>query len=133
MQEGEGRRNRENRAIYRVTKFSRRQFLKRVSVTVGGAAIASISFASACKSPGSITTGNDYGCYYFSAGNIKHSRFVLNSADFNRSTFKLHYADIGYDLPNLDHTNFEHSRYYWFFVHAAHYITSAYQCPQYRM
>jgi len=55
MSEDEEKENRENKANIRVTKFSRRQFLKRVGITAGGAVIASISLTSACKSSGSTT------------------------------------------------------------------------------
>ena len=41
----------------RVTRFSRRQFLQRVGIAAGGAALAAISLESACQPSGSTTTG----------------------------------------------------------------------------
>ena len=46
-----------NAGILRVTKFTRRHFLKRAGVAAAGATIGAIAFAASCKSPVSITAG----------------------------------------------------------------------------
>ncbi len=56
MSEHEEQRNRGIRDIFRVARFSRRQFLKRAGVTATGAVIGTIAMAAACKTS-IVTTG----------------------------------------------------------------------------
>ena len=49
------------KAIFQVTKYSRRQFLKSAAIVTVGAAISSISLAPACKSSESTTSGPSTG------------------------------------------------------------------------
>ncbi len=46
----------EKRTTLKVSKFSRRQFLERIGVTVGSGALATLALAAACKTAGSTTT-----------------------------------------------------------------------------
>ena len=61
MQKKEGKEIQGKAGIFRVTKFSRRQFLKSTGIVAAGAALGSISLASACKSSSSTTTGTTTG------------------------------------------------------------------------
>ena len=45
-----------DQSMFRITRFSRRQFLKRTGITAAGALIGSIAFSSACKSSTNGTT-----------------------------------------------------------------------------
>ena len=123
MAENERKDIRKEERYFRVTKFTRRQFLKSAGIVAAGTALASIPLASACKSSSSTTAGTTTG--------VNTPGVTTSGPRFHPQPIQRHilrpqprgHIEFYCDNFDLNPTGHKHSSHYRFFLHPSHRLT----------